>query len=289
MPAIDCYTHMRNWLVHLQGLLGRPLESDDYIFPAISSTGHLKFGSPMARTAFETLMDGIVEHSGVLNGRNGKFTTHCFRRGGCQYRFMWAPVKWSLKAVKWWGGWSTNDNVGTIMKYLLDELIAYEESYGDIMMHSRPANRHEVLDDRTAAHAPVTNARFDEFVAKMSHVETFLRIQSVSVSPVRPFNGQCRFPRAQSLTLTLRLQWRGRLQFYSSSIASNSNFGSAASSNVLFSCPYPSYFPPNHSSRPSTGTTTTIHSSYPTTGTSTATCHPSYAQAPGQDPTMWVA
>jgi len=141
MPHIDCYMHMHNWLAHLQKKIPRPLEDDDYIFPGISSTGQLKFGEgPISRTAFETLLENIVSDSGVLEGRNGKFTTHCFQRSGCQYRFMWAPVKWSLKAVKWWGGWSSNDNIGTIMRYLLDELMTFEESFGDIMMKTWPPN-----------------------------------------------------------------------------------------------------------------------------------------------------
>lgn len=110
-PEIDCFSHMNNWLSHLQSLLQRPLNPDDYIFPAIASTDCLKFGEPTSRSGFEVLMDGVIDNSGVLQGRNGKFTTHCFRRGGAQYRFMWAPRKWSLKAVKWWGGWSSSENV----------------------------------------------------------------------------------------------------------------------------------------------------------------------------------
>ena len=108
---IDCYTHLLNWVMHQQGLISRPLEGSDFVFPAIASTGQIKFGEPTSRTGFETLMDNIVQKSGVMKGRNGKFTTHCFRRGGAQYRFMYAPRMWSLKAVKWWGGWSSSDNV----------------------------------------------------------------------------------------------------------------------------------------------------------------------------------
>lgn len=95
----------------MEGLLGRPLRGTDYVFPAIASTGKLKFGEPTSRSAFETLLEAVVEKSDVMQGRNGKFTTHCFRRGGAQYRFLWAERKWSLKAVKWWGGWSSNENV----------------------------------------------------------------------------------------------------------------------------------------------------------------------------------
>jgi hypothetical protein len=43
----------------------------------------------------------------------GKFTTHCFRRGGAQYRFMFAPLgqRWTLARVRWWGGWALREKV----------------------------------------------------------------------------------------------------------------------------------------------------------------------------------
>ena len=110
-PEIDCYTHLNRWIEHLSSVFGRPLMDGDYVFPAIASTNLLKFGEPTSRSGFETLLELVVERSGVMKGRNGKFTTHCFRRGGAQYRFMWAERKWSLKAVKWWGGWSSSEHV----------------------------------------------------------------------------------------------------------------------------------------------------------------------------------
>ncbi|KAJ3759479.1 hypothetical protein EV360DRAFT_69470 [Lentinula raphanica] len=142
-PEFDCYTHMTAWIDHLRTLLQRPLLNTDYVFPGIASTGQLKFGENTSRMGVENLLESIVEASGLMEGRSGKFTTHCFRRGGAQYRFMWADHKWSLKAVKWWGGWSSNENVGTIMRYLLDELMAYEEGFTDIMMPDSSPARHE--------------------------------------------------------------------------------------------------------------------------------------------------
>jgi hypothetical protein len=102
---------MSTWLQHLQELLGWPLIGTDFVFPAIASTESLKFGESTSRSGFELLMDDIVEQSGVMHGHNGTFMTHCFRCGGAQYRFMWAPQKWSLKAIKLWGGWSSSENV----------------------------------------------------------------------------------------------------------------------------------------------------------------------------------
>lgn len=109
---------MGNWLSYLESQMQRPLQPNDYIFPSIASTGLLKLGEPISRSSFENLMESIVVGSGVLEGRHGKFTTHCFRRGGAQYRFMWAKRKWSLKAVKWWGGWSSSENVSDLINML---------------------------------------------------------------------------------------------------------------------------------------------------------------------------
>jgi hypothetical protein len=96
---------------HLQLLIKRPLLKNDFIFPALSSTGDLKFGEAMTRSGIEALLESVVQKSSIMIDRTGKFTTHCFRRGGAQYRFMWADHKWSLKAVKWWGGWSSSEKV----------------------------------------------------------------------------------------------------------------------------------------------------------------------------------
>ncbi|KAJ7247425.1 hypothetical protein B0H12DRAFT_1072938 [Mycena haematopus] len=161
-PEIDCYTHLNNWNQHMESLLQRPLQGTDFVFPAIASTGQLKFGECTSRSGFETFLEDAVEKSGVMKGRNGKFTTHCFRRGGAQYRFLWAERKWSLKAVKWWGGWSSNENVGTLMRYLLDELMAYEEGFSDIMMDDRVPDRHESFMGENDA-APLSKADLSHF------------------------------------------------------------------------------------------------------------------------------
>ncbi|KAF9114992.1 hypothetical protein BGX30_006422, partial [Mortierella sp. GBA39] len=94
----------------------------------------------------------------LLDGRNGRFTTHCFRRGGAQYRFMFAKEKWSRKAVKWRGGWSEGEWTGTIMRYLLDEYNRYELSFSDMLSPTRQDSRHAVFmgETDTPGMAPVT-------------------------------------------------------------------------------------------------------------------------------------
>ncbi|KAF9086003.1 hypothetical protein BGX27_003291 [Mortierella sp. AM989] len=53
--------------------------------------------------------------------------------------------KWALKAVKWWGGWSKGEGVGTIMRYLLDEFVRYKSGYGDMHSPKRSVNRHSIF------------------------------------------------------------------------------------------------------------------------------------------------
>ncbi|KII85744.1 hypothetical protein PLICRDRAFT_178074 [Plicaturopsis crispa FD-325 SS-3] len=184
-PEIDCNLHLGQWLDHLQLLLQRPLADHDYIFPAVASTGQLKFGEATSRSGFENLMDDIIQRSGVMNGRNGKFTTHCFRRGGAQYRFMWAARKWSLKAVKWWGGWSSNERIDTIMRYLLDELMAYEEGFGDILMADRASDRHETfmgVQDPSAVILKADLAAFKDVILRQLE-ETIARVEQCGIMP----------------------------------------------------------------------------------------------------------
>ncbi len=123
----------------------RPPTPDDYVFPAIAPTNRYKIGEPISKTKIQQLLDHIALGSNLTANRNGRFTTHCFRRGGAQHRFMFAEEKWSLKAVKWWGGWAEGEQIGTIMRYLLDEFVRYETGFGDMLSPARNSNRHTLF------------------------------------------------------------------------------------------------------------------------------------------------
>ncbi|KFH72835.1 hypothetical protein MVEG_00060 [Podila verticillata NRRL 6337] len=62
---------------------------------------------------------------------------------------MFAKEKWSLKAVKWWGGWSEGEGTGTIMRYLLDEFNRYEMGFSDMLSPTRQDSRHAVFMGET--------------------------------------------------------------------------------------------------------------------------------------------
>lgn len=114
-PEIDMYTHLLDWLdFYENSLLGRPLTDEDYIFPTIGSNGISV--QPSCHISADVAQKKIVqmaEQAGIAGAKY--FTTHCFRRGGAQYRFMFAPLRerWTLARVRWWGGWAIGEHVGS--------------------------------------------------------------------------------------------------------------------------------------------------------------------------------
>ena len=54
----------------------------------------------------------------------GSFSTHCYRCGGAQYCFMFAPIgqHWMLAKVCWWGGWAEQEHVGLLFSLTHHEL-----------------------------------------------------------------------------------------------------------------------------------------------------------------------
>lgn len=111
---MDAYRWLNEWLAYLPFVYGRPLEPDDHIFPAITvGKGGKTFvvdpSRPMSHDTWQTLLTDYTSKAGI--GKH--FSTHGFRRGGAQYRFLFAPPgrKWPLHVVSWWGGWALGEYV----------------------------------------------------------------------------------------------------------------------------------------------------------------------------------
>lgn len=105
------YEHMLNWLDLLEQLLGRPLKPEDYLFPSLSPNGTVEPHRPITSDVAQRIITNAATSAGLPGA--AFFTTHCFRRGGAQYRFMFAPVgqRWTLTSIHWWGGWADNEKV----------------------------------------------------------------------------------------------------------------------------------------------------------------------------------
>jgi integrase len=109
------HMHMVTWLdFYAKFLLRRPLQPDDYIFPTIGANGvSVHPDRPLSSDMVQKKIVEMAMKAGIKGAE--KYTTHCFRRGGAQYRFMYAPItkRWSLAQIRWWGGWAQREHVSS--------------------------------------------------------------------------------------------------------------------------------------------------------------------------------
>ena len=108
-PEIDMFNHFNKWISFMEThLLGRKLEPEDYIFPQISSNGTVQ-----PKGIGHDFVQKWIKEFAEAARLKGNYSTHCFRRGGAQYRFMQAPFgsRWSLAIIWWWGGWAEGERV----------------------------------------------------------------------------------------------------------------------------------------------------------------------------------
>ncbi|KAF8522173.1 hypothetical protein BU17DRAFT_44745, partial [Hysterangium stoloniferum] len=135
MPSVDMHFHINSWIIFLETFVyGHELEPNDFIFPSVTSIGTVQPRTPISHDTIQKWLDEFVEGANIELGTT-KLMTHCFCRGGAQYRFMYAPVdkRWSLATIRWWGGWAQGKHRDTLIRYLLDELYHYEEGHSDAL------------------------------------------------------------------------------------------------------------------------------------------------------------
>ncbi|KAK6969257.1 hypothetical protein R3P38DRAFT_3337113 [Favolaschia claudopus] len=139
-PEIDMYSH-----------------PDDYLFPFVSSNGIIHAKRPMTHDRAQELINEFALGAKI----NKIFTTHCLRRGGAQYRFMFAPMgqRWSLSIIRWWGGWAVGEQVDTLMRYLLDSLHSYEIGHGDALYPFRNQPDKSFMAEHNELQPPTTEFR----------------------------------------------------------------------------------------------------------------------------------
>lgn len=91
LPPADLDFHMCNWLIYLQHAYGRELQPSDWIFPSIGSNGIIQQQSPMSHDVIQKWINEFTAEAGIGHFE-ANLTTHCFRRGGAQYQFMYVPI-----------------------------------------------------------------------------------------------------------------------------------------------------------------------------------------------------
>ncbi|KZT23167.1 hypothetical protein NEOLEDRAFT_1070129, partial [Neolentinus lepideus HHB14362 ss-1] len=177
-PAIDLYTNMLNWLDFYELLLSRPLQPDDYIFPFIGPDCKVH---PHRALSSDLVQKELNDFACLAKLRGaGSFTTHCYRRGGAQYRFMFAPIgeRWTLARIRWWGGWAEKEHRDTLIRYLLDELYNYEEDHSDALCPiAREADKS--LMGEAALKRPVSVADFHELAARLEERNPLVISQAI--------------------------------------------------------------------------------------------------------------
>ncbi|KAJ7473394.1 hypothetical protein FB451DRAFT_1468164 [Mycena latifolia] len=201
-PEICMFTHLMAWRKLYRERLDRDFEPDDYVFPYIAPNGVIHPKKPMSHDLVQDHINEFASGASI----NKIFTTHCLRRGGSQYRFMFAPIgkRWSLSIIRWWGGWAEGEQVfvflspsskssqmiyrrqvDTLMRYLLDSLQSYESGHSDALNPHRLEPDKSFMGDHDVLKAP-TVAEFRTFsqqiLTKLDHVSTDIRTSN-KVSP----------------------------------------------------------------------------------------------------------
>ena len=168
------------WLEYAH--LGCPMADGDFVFPAIGANGAVYPGEPISHDKIQKYINEATAGSGI----EGNFTTHCFRQGGAQYRFIQArgEEKWDLDVVRWWGGWAEGEHVEcqvsflvfflltllplhlqnyTLIRYLLDELHYYQHNYSDALWRPRRSDTDMSLIADRALLAPASREELRSF------------------------------------------------------------------------------------------------------------------------------
>ncbi|KAF9058958.1 hypothetical protein BDP27DRAFT_1432012 [Rhodocollybia butyracea] len=163
--AMNMHYHLPVWMSVYRHFLGREFERSDFVFPFISVNGTIQ---PKREIQSHEIIQSLIQEAAAAAGLTKIFTTHSLRRGGAQYRFMWAEGKqrWSLTIVCWWGGWAEDERVDTLMKYLMDSLQSYETGHGNALCPSRLEPAKSFMSDHSLDQ-PVTVNDFRCFADAM--------------------------------------------------------------------------------------------------------------------------
>ncbi|KAJ7240554.1 hypothetical protein C8J57DRAFT_1245351 [Mycena rebaudengoi] len=74
---------------------------------------------------------------------------------------------WTLRQVRWWGGWAEGEHRDTLIKYLLDELYTYEDDYSSMLLPVQAELNASVLGEAVAI-GPATTLQLSQFRQSIS-------------------------------------------------------------------------------------------------------------------------
>ncbi|EDR02962.1 uncharacterized protein LACBIDRAFT_331984 [Laccaria bicolor S238N-H82] len=117
------------------------------------------------------MLQGLLTKFAAAAGLKKHYTTHCFRRGGVQYRFMYAPIgmRWPLSWIRWWGGWAIGEH-------------SFEAGHGNTL-HPIPIGADQSFMGDHIAVAPVSGQEVQEFKGGIDHkIDELVKVITATLS-----------------------------------------------------------------------------------------------------------
>ncbi|KAF9426267.1 hypothetical protein BGZ94_006748 [Podila epigama] len=180
-PVTCCYTRLAKWFEYL-AVRGYPIHAEIFVFPALDRAGRPRVKTPCSADTIQRRLDTFTQKAGlIVDPSKVRYTTHCFRRGGAQHCFMYATPRWSLKAARWWGGWSESTERGAIERYLIDEVAAYESSFNDQHSEDRHDNKHRVFMGEDDTDGPATSGAVSLLQAELTKFKAETQAELASI------------------------------------------------------------------------------------------------------------
>ena len=135
-PKTDAITAIARWRAYWEWVVHRPPQPEDLVFPSWrTATGELTIAQKKTASEINGLLSRIEDLAAEAGETGQRFTSHSFRRGGAQDAVIWAPrygeTLKSLAYVRWWGGWSQDEDTHVLERYILNEITTREAYFGD--------------------------------------------------------------------------------------------------------------------------------------------------------------
>ena len=132
-PFICAVSYFSNYLNELK-VQNKPTTPSSFVFPKMSnsiikSTMKQSPSDFSSKTFKQALI--AVEMSPDL------YSSHSLRKGGARHRLLYSQRTWDLDTIRYWCGWSHNNDSATLGVYLLDELSKLKfEKMSQVMQYS---------------------------------------------------------------------------------------------------------------------------------------------------------
>ena len=179
---IDAFSKLQRYISMLKSLFGSQLAPNERVFCQIKSTKKGPSLSPQAYQKANDITAALRKTAGLAGLPEGvklAISAHSFRRGGAQYRFMYAPRKWKLQDIQWWADWTNKE---TMTNYLIQKLQEKEKDEGDLLDVDRWDRNQSILQDFTSNYAanPLVFSGYN--------------VPGAFASPIRQMNAMNAFP-----------------------------------------------------------------------------------------------